>query len=309
MRVLATTELIIGLSMGCKRVLLVTGISGAGRSTTLKILEDIGYQAIDNLPIRLLASIVKPKNVSQIPLAIGFDVRSEDFDAKKILKETEILPINGELDFNILFLDCDDEILLSRFTKTGRRHPLAVKRTVIEAIKLERQLMAPLQKVSNDILDTSLLKLSDLRRILKARYSIEGKKSLMVFVSSFSYRFGLPRESDMVFDVRFLSNPFYVSGLKTLSGLDQRVAEFISKDPQYKFFFATLTKLFEILLPSFVKKGKSYLSISVGCTGGKHRSVFVVERLSTWLEENGLEVERRHRDLESSCPEIENLKE
>ena len=131
----------------------------------------------------------------------------------------------------------------------------------------------------------------------------------MVFVSSFSYRFGLPRESDMVFDVRFLSNPFYVSGLKTLSGLDQRVAEFISKDPQYKFFFATLTKLFEILLPSFVKEGKSYLSISVGCTGGKHRSVFVVERLSTWLQENGLEVERRHRDLESSRPEIVNLKE
>ena len=295
--------------MGCKRVLLVTGISGAGRSTTLKMLEDIGYQAIDNLPIRLLASIVKPKKVSQIPLAIGFDVRSEDFDAKKILKETEILPINGELDFNILFLDCDDEILRSRFTETRRRHPLAVKRTVIEAIKLERQLMAPLKKGCNDILDTSLLKLADLRRILKARYSIEGKKSLMVFVSSFSYRFGLPRESDMVFDVRFLSNPFYVSGLKTLSGLDQRVAEFISKDPQYKFFFATLTKLFEILLPSFVKEGKSYLSISVGCTGGKHRSVFVVERLSTWLQENGLEVERRHRDLESSCPEIENLKE
>ena len=295
--------------MGCKRVLLVTGISGAGRSTTLKMLEDIGYQAIDNLPIKLLASIVEPKEVSQIPLAIGFDVRSEDFDAKKILKETEILPINGELDFNILFLDCDDEILLSRFTETGRRHPLAVKRTVIEAIKLERQLMAPLKKVSNYILDTSLLKLADLRRILKARYAIEGKKSLMVFVSSFSYRFGLPRESDMVFDVRFLSNPFYVSGLKSLSGLDQRVAEFISKDPQYNFFFATLTKLFEILLPSFVKEGKSYLSISVGCTGGKHRSVFVVERLSTWLQENGLEVEKRHRDLESSCPETVNLKE
>ena len=138
--------------------------------------------------------------------------------------------------FNILYLDCDDEILQSRFTETRRRHPLAVKRTVLEAIKLERQIMAPLKRVSNDILDTSLLKFADLRRILKARYSIEGKKSLMVFVSSFFYRFGLPRESDMVFDVRFLSNPFYVSGLKTLSGLDQRVVEFISKDPEYNFF-------------------------------------------------------------------------
>ena len=147
--------------MGCKRVLLVTGISGAGRSTTLKMLEDIGYQAIDNLPIELLASIVEPKKVSQIPLALGFDVRSENFDAKKILKETKILSINGELVFNILFLDCDDEILQSRFTETRRRHPLAVKRTVIEAIKLERQLMAPLKNGCNDILDTSLLKLAD----------------------------------------------------------------------------------------------------------------------------------------------------
>ena len=136
--------------------------------------------------------------------------------------------------------------------------------------------------------------------------SIEDKKALSVFVSSFSYRLGLPRESEMVFDVRFLSNPFYISDLKPLSGLDQQVADFISKDPQYKIFFATLTKLFEILLPSFVKEGKSYLSVSVGCTGGQHRSVFVVEQLSNWLQENGLEVKRYHRDMQFLRSEIEN---
>ena len=200
--------------MSFKHVVLVTGISGAGRSTALKMLEDIGYHAIDNLPIRLLASIVESKKISKIPLAIGFDIRSEDFDAGKILKDTRNLSINSELVFNILFLDCDDEVLQSRFTETRRRHPLAVKRTVMEAVQIERQLISPLKMESNDILDTSLLKHVDLRRILKARYSIEGKKALSVFVSSFSYRLGLPRESEMVFDVRFLSNPFYISDLK-----------------------------------------------------------------------------------------------
>lgn len=278
------------------RVVLVTGMSGAGRSTTLRVLEDEGYEAIDNLPLSLLDAVVNEVGL-QRPVAVGVDIRNRDFAVAPVLEQIRRLAGDPRFDLTLLFIDCDDEVLGRRYTETRRRHPLAQGRPVADGIALERRLVAPLRERADLVIDSSQLAPGELRRQLLGRFGLSGTPGMAVFLTSFSYRHGLPREADLVFDVRFLTNPHYDPVLRPLSGRDEAVADYVARDPDFAPFFGQLTAMLEGLLPRYEREGKSYLTIALGCTGGRHRSVFVAERLAAWLGERGRAVHLAHRDL------------
>ena len=276
---------------GQRAVVLVTGLSGAGRSTALKILEDLGYEAIDNLPLDLLGSMAQAGG----PIALGIDIRSRSFAAGRFLEQLDRLGA-GALT-TLLFLDCDDEELERRFTETRRPHPLAADRRVADGIAAERRLIAPLRERADLSVDTTGLNGAELRRLLAGHLGLGDSPGMRIFVTSFSYRGGLPREADLVFDARFLANPHYELALRPLDGRDARVADYVAGDPAYGAFFEGLTEMLAPLLPRFEREGKSYLTIALGCTGGRHRSVAVAERLAAWLKGLGRPVELSHREL------------
>jgi RNase adapter protein RapZ len=282
---------------GRTRVVIVTGLSGAGMSVALKGLEDLGYEAVDNLRLSLVTALLQT-DVARRPLALVIDCRTRDFSTRAFLAQLEALEERGDLDVRLVFLDCGDEVLQRRFTETRRRHPLANDRPVRDGILLERSLLQPLRDRADMTLDTSLLSIHDLRRLLAANYPLSDQPALQVFVTSFSFRQGLPREADLVFDVRFLNNPHWIPELRPLTGLDEGVAACVEGDPGYSAFFRNLTDLLRPLLPRYNHEGKSYLTIAVGCTGGRHRSVLVAERLTAWLKEEGVRVTVTHRELE-----------
>ena len=286
------------------RVLLVTGLSGAGKTSALKALEDLGYEAVDNVPLSLLGSLVAPGR-SEFgahrvlrPIAIGVDIRTRDFGIEPFLFELDSLLAESGIEVKVLFMDCDDDELGRRYAETRHRHPLAVDRPVSDGIAHERRLVNPLRARSDVVLDTTGLGPGDLKRILHGHFGLETRADLALFVMSFGFRNGLPREADLVFDVRFLANPHYDPDLRPLSGLDKSVADFIADDEEFPRFFVNLSALLLPLLPRYAAEGKSYLTIAVGCTGGRHRSVFVAERVAAWLRDNGRNVHLHHRDLE-----------
>src|SRR3546814_286537 len=281
---------------GSTRVVLVTGMSGAGRSSALRVLEDEGYEAIDNLPLSLLSGVVNEVGL-QRPIAVGVDIRNRDFAVGPVLQQLDSLAANPRFALTLLFVDCVDEVLVRRYTETRRRHPLAQGRPVADGIALERRLVAPLRERADLVIDSSQLTPADLRRQLVARFGLADTLGMAVFVTSFSYRQGLPREADLVFDVRFLANPYYVPQLKPLSGQDAAVADYVTRDPGFQPFFRQLTDMLTGLLPRYEREGKSYLTIAVGCTGGRHRSVFLAERLAAWLGESGRPARLTHRDI------------
>ena len=278
-------------------VVIVTGMSGAGRSTALKALEDLGYEAVDNLPLSLLSSLLTPGTGGGRPLAIGVDARTRDFGAAPFLEELDGLIRMEAFRVRLLFLDCDSEVLQRRFSETRRRHPVTPDRRVTDGIAHERALLAPLRDRADEVIDTTDMTIGELKRLLDSNHALERAPGLAVFVTSFAYRHGLPHEADLVFDVRFLQNPHYVDELRPQSGLDKPVGDFIEQDPDLEEYFRHLTQLLEPLLPRFDAEGKSYLTIAVGCTGGKHRSVYTAERLGAWLAEKGERVSVNHRDL------------
>lgn len=286
------------LPPGPGRVVMITGLSGAGLSVALKALEDLGYEAVDNLRLSLVPALLEQADPRRRPLALVIDSRTRDFSAAALVGEVERLRGSGALDVRLLFLECGDEVLVRRFTETRRRHPLAVDRPVPDGIQHERALLKPLKQVADLVIDTTALSIHDLRRLLAGEFQPDAQPALQVFVTSFSFRMGLPREADLVFDVRFLANPHWDPELRPLTGLDAPVAERVASDPDYEGFFAHLTDLLRPLLPRYKQEGKSYLTIAVGCTGGRHRSVFVAERLAEWLKRLGLKVGLSHRDLE-----------
>jgi UPF0042 nucleotide-binding protein len=279
------------------RVILVTGMSGAGKSSALKALEDLGYEAVDNLPISLIASLVTGVREPTRPLAVGVDIRTRDFGVAPFLHEIDELMAHPELDVRLLFLDCQNGKLQQRYSETRRRHPLATDRPVMDGIRHERALVSPLQDRADVVLDTTDLTLGALSNSLKGHFGLDTAPGLAVFVTSFSYRHGVPREADLVFDVRFLKNPHYEAKLQDLTGLDREVGRFIESDKDFETFLRTLQSLLKPLLPRFAQEGKSYLTIAIGCTGGKHRSVFVAERLAAWLGGEGARVTVAHRDI------------
>jgi UPF0042 nucleotide-binding protein len=289
-----------------RRLLLVTGLAGAGRSTALKCLEDHGFEAVDNLPLALLPHLVSGVNASgEAPraLAIGIDSRTRDFSAEGLAALLQDMKADPGLDVRLLFLDSDDETLRRRFTETRRRHPMAPDRPVSDGIAQERRLMFPLQQVADLVIDTSDRTIGDFKALLATELGLEGRSGLAITVISFSYRLGLPREADLVFDVRFLENPHYDPALRPLTGEDERVGNVVESDPAYAGFFAGMTGLLWPLMPGFEREGKSYLTIAIGCTGGRHRSVHVARRLAQWLEGKGRPAILRHRDMDRSTPD------
>lgn len=282
--------------VGRPRLVVVTGLSGAGRTTALKILEDLGYEAVDNLPLMFLNGLAGDLGASERALAIGIDSRTRDFTAFALGDRLDRLKAGAPFDVRLVFLDCADESLRRRFTETRRRHPLALDRPVADGIRQERQLLAPLRDRADLVVDTTDSSAADLRRVLRGHFSLNRRPGLAFTVVSFSYRQGLPREADLVFDVRFLKNPHYDPALRPLTGRDPEVGRFIEGDPVYAPFFVALTGLLLPLLPSFEREGKSYVTIAIGCTGGRHRSVFVAERLAGWLAAQDRMVSVRHRD-------------
>jgi RNase adapter protein RapZ len=279
------------------RVLLVTGMSGAGKTVVLKGLEDLGYEAVDNLPLSLLSALVAPAARTGHPIAIGIDIRTRDFGIAPFLHEIDELIGNGNFDARLLFIDCENNVLLRRFTETRRRHPLALDRPVIDGIRHERRLVSELRDRADLVIDTSNLILGNLKRVLHGHFALDASPGIAVFVTSFSYRRGLPPEADIVFDARFLANPYYVGELRDLTGLDPAVGDYVASDEGFDVFFGSVTTMLASLLPRFSQEGKSYLTIAIGCTGGRHRSVYLAERIAAWLRENGEQAGISHRDL------------
>lgn len=288
------------------RVLLVSGVSGAGKSSALKLLEDIGFEAVDNMPLSLIGRLIPglegveaPEPDSQ-PLAIGVDIRTRDFDASRLLQLLDQFSESSGVHISLLFVDCDDEVLGRRFEETRRRHPLAADRPVIDGIRRERRVMEPLRARADYVIDTTDFALGDLKAQLEHSFGLDSDPGLAIFVTSFSFKRGLPRDADLVFDVRFFKNPHYDNKLRPLTGRDADVQAYIEKDDAFEGFFDHLTGMTGPLLPRYRAEGKSYLTIAFGCTGGRHRSVFIAERFHAWLKENGWRAQIRHRDLDKA---------
>ncbi|MBI2254545.1 MAG: RNase adapter RapZ [Proteobacteria bacterium] len=285
-----------------RHIVLVTGLAGAGRSTALKCLEDIGYEAVDNMPLDLLPHLVTGLGQASLPamskpIALGFDSRTSGFSSDRFIVLVGQLKADTRFRVSLVFLDCDDEVLQRRYTETRRRHPLAQDRPVGDGIQRERQLMGSVRVAADLVLDTSDTAIGDLKAMLVGHFGLAAQPDLALTILSFSYKQGLPREADLVFDVRFLENPYYNPTLRPLSGEDAAVGQAIEADPAFPGFFAALTSLLWPLLPGYEGEGKSYLTIAIGCTGGRHRSVFVAGRLAQWLRERGRTVTLRHRDV------------
>lgn len=279
------------------RLVLVTGMSGAGRSSALKAFEDMGFEAVDNMPLSLLGSLAAGGPTAR-SIAVGVDVRTRNFGVEPILDGMDRLIADGRFDAHLVFLDSSDEVLRRRFTETRRPHPLAGDRPVADGIAHERQMLAGLRERADLVVDTTDLAPGDLRPLLAGHFTPTEEAEPAIFVTSFSYRHGIPREADLVFDVRFLANPHYDPVLKPLTGADPACGDFIARDAAWKPFFGALTGLFDILLPGFAREGKSYLTVAVGCTGGRHRSVFAAAQLAQWLRAHGRKVDVVHRDVD-----------
>jgi len=288
--------------MSVDRIVLVTGMAGAGRTTALKALEDVGYEAVDNLPASLLSNLLRPGDHLQGNLAIGIDSRSRAFNPEELLRRLERDMGVPDADVRMLFLDCDDEVLARRFTETRRRHPLAPDRSVADGIARERSLMEPLRDGADVIIDTSHLSPGELRHLTTGHFHTGDDSDLVVSVTSFSYRKGLPREADLVFDVRFLTNPHYDTRLRPMTGVDQPVQNFIDADPKFRKFLQDLENVLLPLLPAYQLEGKSYLTIAFGCTGGRHRSIATAELFAQRLTVAGWSPRIHHRDTPEANP-------
>lgn len=274
-----------------QKIIIVTGLSGAGMSSGLKVLEDLGYEVLDNFPVSMIRPLLEDSDNPK-PLAIGIDTRTRGFDPDTILDTVQ------GIGATLLFLTADEPVLQKRFTETRRKHPLATDRPVSAGIRKELEILYSLRENAAHVIDTSNLTIHDLRRVLEGQFSLEEHGSLTLTLMSFGFKYGVPREADLVMDVRFLKNPHWVDELKNLTGLDQAVGTYIREDEAYESFIGNFKNLIEPLLPRYAQEGKSYLTIAIGCTGGKHRSVFTVETLKPWLENQGLPVNIKHRDID-----------
>ena len=280
---------------------VVTGLSGAGRATALNVLDDLGYVAVDNVPLPLLDDLMRSTGgeagASAQPLALGIDTRTFGFDARALAARIHELRNRPDLAARLLFLEADTEMLQRRYTETRRPHPLAPDRPVVDGISEERRQIGWMADVADLTIDTTSLSPHRLKQILTGHFGLGRSVGTRISVMSFSFRRGLPREADLVFDVRFLKNPHYDPALKPLTGRDPAVAAFIATDPDYRPFVDRLKALIEPLLPRFDAEGKSYLTIAIGCTGGKHRSVALAEEIAGWLRSAGRSVTLSHRDV------------
>ena len=279
------------------RCVMVTGPSGAGRSTAIRALEDLGFEAIDNIPLSLLPRLLEGPPAGR-PMALGIDTRNREFSAGALIEVIDRFEERFGRPLELFYLDCREDVLLRRFSETRRRHPLAPAESPTEGIAREFDLLVPIRARADILVDTSELSPHDLRSEVERWFAPENGRGLAVSVNSFSYKRGLPRGIDMVFDCRFLQNPYWEEALRGLDGRDARVQGYVSADKRYAAFFGQVSGLVEMLLPAYSEEGKAHLSIGFGCTGGQHRSVTLAENLAKALAEGGWQVSIRHRELE-----------
>jgi UPF0042 nucleotide-binding protein len=285
------------------RVVLVSGLSGAGKLSVLRALEDLDFEAVDNPPLTTLKAVV---GQAQRPLAIGVDARTTGFDPGAVLAALNGLRADPRLRPELIYVWAEETVLLRRYSETRRRHPLALTGRVSDGIAREQALTDPLREAADLVLDTSDLPLAAMRRLIERRYgaaSAGEAPRVAIALISFSYAHGLPRDADLVFDARFLRNPHYDPILRPRTGLDADVAAYIEADPDFSAYMRMIEELLDLLLPRFIQEGKKYVTIAVGCTGGRHRSVRIVEKLADHLRYAAGEADARwwlhiaHREL------------
>ncbi len=278
-------------------VVLVSGPSGAGRSSAINVLEDLGFEAIDNLPLSLIPRLLDGPPLPR-PVALGVDVRNRDFSSEGLMELVDALHRKASVRCELLYLDCDTDTLLRRFSETRRRHPLSPEDPPQVGLQREMELLAPIRERADVLIDTSALTPHQLRAEIARWFAPPSGQPMAVQVQSFSYKRGLPRGVDMVFDCRFLANPHWQPDLRARDGRDADVVAHVEADPRFAPFFARVHDLLASLLDAYVDEGKSSLTVAFGCTGGKHRSVAMAEKMARTLAEQGWRVSKRHRELE-----------
>jgi len=289
-----------------KRILLVTGMSGAGKTTALKTFEDMGWEVVDNLPLLLLDRLLDtplPEGATseERPLALGIDSRTRGFDAERIVRRIKRLREEHAHAVDTLFLDCSGAELARRFSETRRRHPLALDRPAADGIARERELMGPLRRWADHVVDTTDTGTNVLQQELRTRFAgTQEAETPTLLVMSFGFARGVPRNADLVFDMRFLRNPHWDDALRPRTGIDPEVAAYVAADPAYGAALEQIGSLLELLLPRYGAEGKAYVTIAFGCTGGRHRSVHVAESIAERLRKNGFSPTLSHRDLAST---------
>jgi UPF0042 nucleotide-binding protein len=288
---------------GQQRILLVTGMLGAGKSTALRELEDLGWEAIDNFPIRLLGRLVGAEGADH-SIAIGFDCRTRDFVPAEVIDRVKKLHEREGLSLTTVFLDCAGHELERRFNETRRRHFLAQDLPVADGIAAERELLSPLRRWADVLIDTTHFSTNDLQQRIREQFAASAPQQMTVIITSFGFSRGMPPVADLVFDMRFLDNPHWDPELRELTGLDPSVGEHVERDPVFTSIFGRIRDLLLELLPRYAAQGKSYVNIAFGCTGGRHRSVYVAERMSEALRAGGFSPTVLHRNLGSRAAEL-----
>ncbi len=279
------------------RLVLVTGPAGAGRTTAIKVLEDLNFEVIDTLPLAFWPRLLDGPQLDQ-SMALGIDTRNRDFSATGLLDQLDKLVERSGLEVNLLYLDCRADILLHRFSETRRRHPLAPAESTETGVQRELNLLNPIRDRADVLIDTSDLNVHQLRAEIERWFAPDGARPLAMSIVSFSFKRGLPRGTDMLFDCRFLTNPYWNPALRAKDGRSEDVRAYVRGDARFTPFFDRVLDLTRLLLPAYVEEGKSHLSIGFGCTGGRHRSVTLAETLAKALADDGMQVSIRHRELE-----------
>ena len=280
-------------------ILIVSGMSGAGKSTALEVLEDLGWETIDNFPLRLLRPLLSSEASPDTRLAIGIDARTRGFDVARILELLERDPPPSGLRIDLLFLDASSREIERRYNETRRRHPLAAGRPLRDGIKAERELLKPLRAHAPTIIDTTEYSTNQLQHAMREMYGQDAPERLAITVTSFGFARGMPPLADLVFDMRFLANPHWQAGLREQTGRDPAVAAYIEGDPTFAPSFARIRDLVLELVPRYAEQGRAYLTIAFGCTGGRHRSVYSAERMADALREAGYAPAIIHRNLDA----------
>ena len=288
-----------------QRLLLVTGLLGAGKTTALKVLEDLGWEVIDNFPVRLLGGLIdNDAPTADTPLAIGFDSRTRGFDPNKVIALVKQLTGRADLEITTLFLDCAGTELERRYNETRRRHPLAQDLPAASGIAAERELMEPLRRWADLVISTTQFSSNDLQQAIRERFGDSAVHGMTVSVSSFGFSRGMPPIADLVFDMRFLDNPHWDPVLRLQTGQDEAVAAHIRQDPAWFEAFARIRDLVLLLLPRYQAQGKAYVNVAFGCTGGRHRSVFAAEQLAAALTAAGYTPSVLHRNLSARAADL-----
>jgi RNase adapter protein RapZ len=286
-----------------KSILIVTGLSGAGKSVALKTLEDAGWETVDNLPLSLLDKLIaapppQGRDAEEArSLAIGIDARTRGFDAAAILSAMSALRDRHSAQVDMLFLDCAGSVLERRFAETRRRHPLALDRPASDGIARERELLEPLRRAAGHVFDTSDMTANALQQSIRQIFSGSFESTLTLL--SFAYARGVPRNADLMFDMRFLRNPYWDETLRTMTGLDAPIRDYVMDDPHFEVALGQIEALLHTVLPRYSADGKAYVTVAFGCTGGRHRSVCVTEEIGSRLRAAGFSPTISHRNLES----------